>query len=191
MQAHFTKTQAHICPKRFCQNTMYCGIIVNTKDGKPQCILQLNISRAKRGYSPERSCIIGKKYILNSLTPMLLICIRGIVRFVILIPFICIDVNECNESPSPCHSDATCTNTAGSYICECQHGFIGNGTHCTGKWSLDIEIIVCCNRWLKFRSTRTCCPTLKWSFPFTGDLKKKLKKSNIFLAFWLLLIKIR
>ncbi len=35
---------------------------------------------------------------------------------------ICSDVNECNWSPPVCGSDATCTNTIGSYTCACNSG---------------------------------------------------------------------
>lgn len=38
------------------------------------------------------------------------------------------DVDECVSSP--CHSNATCNNTAGSYECTCNSGFRGNGFAC-------------------------------------------------------------
>ena len=40
------------------------------------------------------------------------------------------EIDECLDNP--CDSNATCTNTDGSYICECNTGFTGNGTNCTG-----------------------------------------------------------
>lgn len=40
------------------------------------------------------------------------------------------DINECAESP--CGFNANCTNTIGSFLCECETGFEGNGTNCTG-----------------------------------------------------------
>ena len=42
-----------------------------------------------------------------------------------------IDINECDTSP--CSSDATCSNTDGSFQCACNNGFNGDGTTCTGK----------------------------------------------------------
>ncbi|XP_072019600.1 uncharacterized protein [Amphiura filiformis] len=43
-----------------------------------------------------------------------------------------IDVNECAQTPSPCHVYADCSNTEGSYTCQCQPGFAGDGyTTCT------------------------------------------------------------
>ena len=41
------------------------------------------------------------------------------------------DINECNID-SPCHANATCNNTEGSYICECNIGFTGDGFTCDG-----------------------------------------------------------
>ena len=41
------------------------------------------------------------------------------------------DVNECEMDP--CHADAECTNTAGSYMCTCNAGYSGDGIQCTGK----------------------------------------------------------
>jgi len=37
------------------------------------------------------------------------------------------DVNECGEKTHECHPDAICDNTDGSYACECNRGFEGNG----------------------------------------------------------------
>ena len=42
------------------------------------------------------------------------------------------DVNECNADIYPCHEDAFCNNTIGSYDCICEDGFDGNGTICAG-----------------------------------------------------------
>lgn len=45
-----------------------------------------------------------------------------------------IDVDECDTSndTSTCSQHATCTNTQGSFICECDNGYDGNGFTCTG-----------------------------------------------------------
>ena len=40
------------------------------------------------------------------------------------------DINEC--AASPCHHNASCTNTEGSYTCNCQSGYSGNGSICEG-----------------------------------------------------------
>ena len=44
-----------------------------------------------------------------------------------------VDINEC-EQVNDCDVNANCTNTAGSYDCECKHGFRGDGETCTGEW---------------------------------------------------------
>lgn len=42
------------------------------------------------------------------------------------------DINECATGSHDCHASATCTNTNGSHTCNCNHGYRGNGRHCTG-----------------------------------------------------------
>ena len=42
------------------------------------------------------------------------------------------DIDECALSLSNCSSNATCSNTVGSYTCTCKQGFSGNGRNCTG-----------------------------------------------------------
>ena len=42
-----------------------------------------------------------------------------------------LDINECDDKP--CSDSATCTNTEGSYTCECKKGFTGDGVTCHGK----------------------------------------------------------
>ena len=43
-----------------------------------------------------------------------------------------VDIDECSLSVLPCHSNATCSNTGGSFYCTCKNGFSGNATSCTG-----------------------------------------------------------
>eukprot|EP00117_Sycon_ciliatum_P002421 scpid7190/ scgid3720/ Fibrillin-1 len=45
-------------------------------------------------------------------------------------PTVCKDVNECIEAVDVCDQNALCTNLAGSYLCTCENGFIGNGEVC-------------------------------------------------------------
>jgi len=48
------------------------------------------------------------------------------------------DINECTDGTDNCDVNATCTNTPGSFTCECNAGFEGDGTSCT-------EIDACVN----------------------------------------------
>ncbi len=41
------------------------------------------------------------------------------------------EINECSPV-SPCHVNATCNNTEGSYICTCDTGYSGDGFTCDG-----------------------------------------------------------
>ena len=45
-------------------------------------------------------------------------------------------MDECADNlESPCHVDAYCDNTIGSYNCTCYDGYSGNGfDNCTGEW---------------------------------------------------------
>ena len=49
--------------------------------------------------------------------------------FVNLLSSFLLEIDECLNDP--CDSNATCSNTAGSYICECNTGFSGSGFNCT------------------------------------------------------------
>ena len=51
-----------------------------------------------------------------------------------------LDVNEC-EAVSPCHANATCKNTDGSYNCTCNDGYVGDGFRCHGKISSVIQML--------------------------------------------------
>ena len=42
-----------------------------------------------------------------------------------------VDTDEC-LTVSPCHANATCNNTEGSYTCTCDSGFSGDGVLCNG-----------------------------------------------------------
>ena len=43
------------------------------------------------------------------------------------------DYDECLGASHDCHSNATCVNTDGSFECECNSMFSGDGRNCTSK----------------------------------------------------------
>ena len=48
---------------------------------------------------------------------------------------IILDIDECTTN-NPCHTNATCNNTVGSFMCTCDSGFTGDGVNCTGMESI-------------------------------------------------------
>ena len=44
----------------------------------------------------------------------------------------CIDIDECTEGSDTCHANATCMNTVGSFSCDCNGLYTGDGENCTG-----------------------------------------------------------
>jgi len=54
------------------------------------------------------------------------------------------DIDECSVS-SPCSTNATCSNTNGSFICSCDSGYSGDGLTCDGIiyiYSINILAVV-------------------------------------------------
>ena len=68
-----------------------------------------------------------------------------------------LDVNEC-VTVSPCHTNATCNNTEGSYRCTCDYGYSGDGLSCDGRpmWYNLFSVLllheIYMNYWMKFTS---------------------------------------
>ena len=67
-------------------------------------------------------CIIHKHYYVDT---YIYLCL-----FVCNIKFT--DIPECERGLDDCDTNATCTNTFGSYVCTCNTGFTGDGVTCTG-----------------------------------------------------------
>ena len=59
---------------------------------------------------------------------------KHIVYYFSLSQNVYLDVNECEVSNGGC--EHKCKNTNGSYVCQCNKGFVldGNGKTCSGKW---------------------------------------------------------
>lgn len=53
--------------------------------------------------------------------------------------FIFLDIDECSSDDYPCHINAHCTDTVGSYICDCAEGYTGNGSMCHGLFSSECD----------------------------------------------------
>ena len=45
------------------------------------------------------------------------------------------DINECMANTDDCDTNAVCTNTPGSFTCDCNQGYSGDGLNCVGKYS--------------------------------------------------------
>ena len=52
---------------------------------------------------------------------------------VLACPFVTLDLDECRGNNNHCHQNAVCTNTLGSYKCQCATGYSGDGFSCSGK----------------------------------------------------------
>ena len=52
-----------------------------------------------------------------------------------------VDIPECERGLDDCDSNATCTNTIGSYDCVCNTGFTGDGFNCTGICTLETALL--------------------------------------------------
>ena len=48
----------------------------------------------------------------------------------------CSDIDECGTAKHNCDSNAECTNSDGSFSCECKSGFTGDGVQCLGEVSI-------------------------------------------------------
>ena len=51
--------------------------------------------------------------------------------FIVILSFFMTDINECVLGVDQCTTNATCSNTEGSYECSCNTGFTGDGTTCS------------------------------------------------------------
>ena len=53
--------------------------------------------------------------------------------------YLFLELDECSvDNSSNCSEYANCTNIMGSYMCECNPGYTGNGSYCEGMLYLFI-----------------------------------------------------
>ena len=66
------------------------------------------------------------KFFFLHQAPLISVCEQSLIHFIIS------DIDECSAS-NDCASQATCTNTVGTYTCACNTGYAGDGKTCSGK----------------------------------------------------------
>ena len=91
----------------------------------------------------------------------------------------CKDVNECNNGSHECDARATCTNTVGSYTCDCPTGFrnVNNGRQCD-------DINECSEQKDNCHNNANCINnegsfTCKCKTGFSGDGVKKCDETDV------------
>ena len=47
--------------------------------------------------------------------------------------FLCMNINECEKGNNACHENAICKDTEGSYECQCDVGYVGDGLTCESE----------------------------------------------------------
>jgi hypothetical protein len=80
---------------------------------------------------------------------------------------VCTDIDECARGTDSCHPRASCTNTQGSFTCQCDPGFSGNGVLCSdidecGAGFDDCDVYATCTNTL---GSYACACNTGW----TGD----------------------
>ena len=51
------------------------------------------------------------------------------------------DADECSLDLDNCHHNAICTNIEDGFVCTCNTGYTGNGSHCESKLSFVYLVI--------------------------------------------------
>ena len=84
----------------------------------------------KEGYAGDGESCTGiiKQHFMHSLKEN---PIQNSICFTLHCLYCFLDINECYLS-NACHPNSNCSNTLGSYICECNPGYSGDGKTCAG-----------------------------------------------------------
>ena len=66
--------------------------------------------------------------------------ITCVLKWVCVVSFVSLDINECIAATPLCDTNTLCDNTEGSFTCTCNSGYSGDGTvagsGCTGEWTI-------------------------------------------------------
>ena len=71
----------------------------------------------------------------NVVTMRCVATLQALIVVYVTVYLVFTDDDECANQGggNNCHADAFCTNTVGSFTCECNTGYSGNGVTCEGK----------------------------------------------------------
>ena len=121
----------------------FCMASVNVSEANVFISGQASLNITVQSIIYKDSLIMYRTYFLSSFSPysfpdhhwvtylcFILILMKKTILASAL--FLYSDINECANAAT-CDSNATCTNTPGSYNCTCNQGYTGNGTTCEGK----------------------------------------------------------
>ncbi|CAM0952666.1 unnamed protein product [Alopecurus aequalis] len=87
----------------------------------------------------------------------------------------CTDVNECEQSPSPCPKSATCQNTVGEYQCSCPLGskFAKETNSCNNQFK-GVVVGLSCGIGVLFIASISSLLVRRWKI----GIKKRVQKAN-------------
>ena len=89
----------------------------------------------KTGFEIEKNVVSGNVKSRTTRQRLLSLCSANFLQLQFFYVYDFTDIDECKGNHS-CHVNAACMNTLGSHVCQCQTGYTGNGTNCTGKFNL-------------------------------------------------------
>ena len=93
-----------------------------------QVVLHVNVIQDLQ--EMEHHVLVSYSVILNINKKFCIFVVLNVLQH--SLQYLFIDIHECNTGSHDCHQNATCINNAGSFTCQCNIGFTGNGTSCTG-----------------------------------------------------------